>query len=288
MKQQMRPCHHIEITTPKKFVLNGLWWGPKKPKRVVVWVHGLGSNMFSKLGIIEHLANKETAVMTFNNRGHDKVASVRRMNGEYVKAGAAHEVFTDCVDDIQGAINFAKKQGVKDVYLVGHSTGCQKTVYWASKKGRGVRGLVILAPMSDYAAELAAQGKRALQKAAVQARAYIQKGKKSVMLPEDIWRWPWIADAQRFLSLYSGNSVEEIFTYWDASKNPRTLKSVRTPILVMLAQKEEFSDIPAQDIASWFEEYLYTGEVVIVPKVGHSFKGAEKQVAARIHSFIRG
>ncbi len=282
----MRSCFHIEITTPKKILLNGLWFGPKKPKRVIVWVHGLGSSMFSKLGIVDRLVDKNTTVLMFNNRGHDKVTSVRRTNGAYVRAGAVHEVFTDCVDDIQGAINFARKQGVKDVYLVGHSTGCQKAVYWASKKGRGVRGVIILAPMSDYSAELMAQGNKVIQKAAAEARAYMQKGKKHVMLPEDVWRWPWIADAQRFLSLYSGNSAEEVFTYWDASRNPRTVKSVRIPILVMLAEEEEFSDIPAKEIASWFEKHLYTGEVVIIPKVGHGFKGGEKKVAAHIRRFI--
>ena len=302
----MQPCFHIEIVTPKKVVLDGLWYGPysakaskgkpKKPKRVIVWVHGLGSSMFSKLEIADELVDNKTAVLVFNNRGHDKVASVRKTNGAYVRAGAVHEVFTDCVDDIQGAINFAKKQGAKDVYLAGHSTGCQKAVYWASKKGRGVRGVIILGPMSDYSAELMAQGKKAIQNAALHARAYMKKGKKHLMLPEDIWRWPWIADAQRFLSLYSGTGAEEIFTYWDSSKNPRTLKSVRLPILVMIAEKEEFSHIPAKQIAAWFEKHLYAGEVVIVPKVGHSFSsrggsasggnGGEKKVAAHIRSFI--
>lgn len=284
----MRPCFQIEIVTPKKFVLNGLWFGSKKPKRVIVWVHGLGSSMFSKLGIVDQLVDKETAVVMFNNRGHDKIASVRRTNGTYVKAGAVHEVFTDCVDDIQGAINFAKKQGAKSIYLAGHSTGCQKAVYWASKKGRGVKGVVILGPMSDYYAELVAQGKKAIKKGADQARAYAKKGKGGVMLPESVWRWPWIADAQRFLSLYSGNSAEEIFTYWDTSRSPRTLQSVRMPILVMLAEKEEFSDIPARQIAAWFEKHLRKGRAVVVPRVGHSFKGAEKAVAAHIKRFIQG
>src|SRR3989344_3822653 len=128
----MRPCFHIEITPPKKVMLNGLWFGsysakaskgkPKKPKRVIVWVHGLGSSMFSKLGIVDELANSKTAVLMFNNRGHDKVASVRKTNGAHVRAGAVHEVFTDCVDDIQGAINFTKARGIKNTWLAGHST----------------------------------------------------------------------------------------------------------------------------------------------------------------------
>lgn len=282
----MRPSHLVEIVTPKKVVLNGLWFGPKKPKRVIVWVHGLGSSMFSKLAIADELVDKKTAVLMFNNRGHDKVASVRKTNGAYLKAGAVHEVFTDCVDDIQGAVNFAKKQGAKGIWLAGHSTGCQKAVYWASKKGRGVKGVIILGPMSDYSAELRAQGKKAIAKAAAEAHAYIKKGKKHVMLPEDVWHWPWVADAQRFLSLYTGNSAEEIFTYWNAARNPRTLRSIRLPILVMLAEKEEFSHIPAKKLAGWFEKHIRRGRVVVVPRVGHSFKGGEKKVVAHIREFI--
>ena len=30
--------------------------------------------------------------------------------------GEAHEVFTDCVDDIQGAVNLAKQKGAKEIY----------------------------------------------------------------------------------------------------------------------------------------------------------------------------
>lgn len=283
----MRSAQVVEIITPKKFVLNGLWFGPQKPKRVVVWVHGLGSSMFSKLKIVDELVDGKTAVLMFNNRGAYKVASVNRTNGTYIKGGAVHEIFTDCLDDIQGAVNFVRRTGVKNIYLAGHSTGCQKTMYWAAKKGRGIRGIIILAPMSDYSAELMSQGKRVIQKAVAVAREYVKKGKQHVMLPENVWSWPWIADAQRFLSLYTGKSAEEIFTYWDPSANPRTLKSVRIPVLVCLAEKDEFADRPAKKIAAWFDTNIRAPhKVVIVPKVGHGFKGGEKMVAREIHKFI--
>src|SRR3989344_7901479 len=136
-KPMMQPCFHIEITTPKKVVLNGLWFGsysakaskgkPKKPKRVIVWVHGLGSSMFSKLEIADELVDKKTAMLVFNNRGHDKVVSVATTKGKRILAGSAHEKFTDCADDIQGVINFARRRGVNNVFLVGHSRSEEHT-----------------------------------------------------------------------------------------------------------------------------------------------------------------
>ncbi|MCR4325734.1 MAG: alpha/beta fold hydrolase [Patescibacteria group bacterium] len=288
----MTPCHLVQITTPKKYLLNGLWFGPKKPKRVVVWVHGLGSSLFKRQGIIELLVDKETAVLTFNNRGHDNISRISRAGkrkvGGSLRAGAAHEVFTDCVDDIQGAVNFAKKSGVKDIYLAGHSTGCQKSIYWASKnrRRRGVRGIILLGAVSDYAAEMKLQGKRRVARAASAARALVRRGKKDSLLPEGVWHET--LDAQRFLSLYTPDSREEIFTYSQPKKTPLTLRSVNVPILVLWAQKEEFADRPTKTILEWFGQHLKPEDrAVSIPRTGHLFKGGEKTVVREIRKFIR-
>jgi len=96
-----------------------------------------------------------------------------------------------------------------------------------------------------------------------------------------------LADAQRFLSLYVGRGPEEIFTYWDAKKNPKTLKSVKVPLLVLLAEKDEYGDRPAKKIAAWFEEHLRVPHrIVVVPRVPHSFKGGEAKVAVSIKSWM--
>lgn len=282
----MRPCFHIEILTPKKFVLNGLWFGPAKAKRVVIWVHGLGSSMFGRLGVAHHIVDEQTALLVFNNRGHDKVARISQ-GKRSIRGGAAHEVFTDCVDDIQGAINFARRFGVRKIYLAGHSTGCQKSIYWAHKKRRGVRGIVILAPMSDYAAEKHISGEADIRKGLVAARKLVGSRQAHALLGERDWKWSLLADAQRFISLYSGTSAEEIFTYWDAKRNPRTLRSVKIPTLVLLAGKDEYADRPAKEIAAWFDKNISAPHsVAIVPRVEHGFKGGEKQVARAIRKFI--
>ncbi len=285
---ESRPCRVIEVVSPKRVVLNGLWLGAERPKRVIVWVHGLGSSMFSKLRIMEMLVDSHTAVLTFNNRGHDQVARIShqsRSPKRMLKGGAAHEVFTDCIDDIEGAIRFAKRQGVKEIFLVGHSTGCQKSVYWASKKGRGVKGVVLLAPISDYSAEVKLRGTRRVARAARAARALVSRGKKHTFLPDGIWHET--LDAQRFLSLYAGKGPEEIFTYWNPQSVPRTLQSVKTPLLVLLAEHDEYADRPARDIAKWFISYLKKSDrVEIIPQVEHGFMGEEARVAECISRFV--
>jgi alpha-beta hydrolase superfamily lysophospholipase len=289
----MRPAFVLEILTPKKFLLNGLWFGPLKPKKMIIWVHGLSSSAFSRHGLIEKIIDDETAVMTFNNRGHDTVTRISRINarkkGGYdrVLAGAAHEKFTECVDDIQGAVNFAKKHGAKEIYLAGHSTGCQKSVYYATRKGNAsqVDGVILLAPISDYASETHFDKKaKRLKRAERDARALIKKGKDATIVPG------WWLDAQRFLSLYTPDSAEEIFTYIDPKKKPRTYAALTVPTLVFLAEKDEYNDRLATKLAEWFAEHSRADrfELDICKGATHAFKEAEAEVATRIRRWISG
>lgn len=287
----MRPCNVVEIVTPKKFVLRGLWFGPKKPNRAIVWVHGLTGSVFGESGRISRLVNNDTAVFTFNNRGHDSVTRVskllKRGKKKSVLAGAAHESFTDCIDDIEGAINLVKKQKVKHIYLAGHSTGCQKSIYWASKKGRGIRGIILLAPVSDYAGAAKRHGKRKIERAAAFARKLVRQGKPHELLPASVWSEE-LNDAQRFLSLYSSDSVEEIFCYAQPRKDPKTLKKVNIPILALWAGKDEFADRKPQAIKMWFQKHMVdkSFKFTTIPGVSHSFKGGEKLVAGIIRLWI--
>ena len=293
-KAEMRPAHVVEIVTPKKFLLNGLWFGSSKAKRTIVWVHGLGGSIFSKLKIADELVDGSTAVLVFNNRGHDTITKVGTTGKKRIRGGASHEKFTDCADDIQGAINFARRRGIKNIFLVGHSTGCQKSIYWAVKGGKGgngrkgkkgVKGIILLAPVSDWAAEMKLKGNRILARAASAARALIRRGEPHQLLPTEIWDTP--IDAQRFISLYTPNSAEEIFSYAQPRKYPRTLKLVRIPVLVLWAAKDEFADRPAKEIAAWFRQHLQNGEIEIIPRASHGFKGAERNVAREIQRFIK-
>ena len=284
----MKVCHVVEIVTPKRFLLKGLWFGPKKPKRAIVWIHGLSGSVFSNIRYLMKILDGKTAVLTFNNRGHDIVSGVRRANGAFgLFGGEVHEVFTDCLDDIEGAVRFTRRSRAKDIFVGGSSTGSQKTVYWASrtKSLRNIRGLILAVPLSDYASTVHLRGRAKTAHAVKIARMLVRKGKRRQLLPQGLWHQPF--DAQRFVSLYSGEGAEEIFTYWDSKRQPKTLRKITKSVLVLLAGKDEYSDRPAKEIAAWFEKHLRSGKVVIVPHVKHSFRGAEKQVARTIRQWMK-
>ena len=288
----MQSCHIAEIVTPKKFLLNGLWFGPKKPKRVIILTHGLTASAFSRLPLVEKLVDADTAMMTFNGRGHDIVTFVSQVVGKKKKsilAGTAHERFEDCVDDLAGAVAFAKKMGAKDVYLAGHSTGCQKSVYYVSRtKKHGVKGIILLAPLSDYAGVFKRFGKKKIDSLLRYAREQIKKGKGNDLIPSSLWNEEPV-DSYRFLSLYTPDSVEQsIFPYFDEDRSAKIFSSIRVPVLAFFMGEDEYADRPPEQLADWFERHASTSQLqtLIVPGATHSFRGEEAKMARAIKAWI--
>jgi len=242
--------------------------------------------------LVYKLADSKISVLTFNNRGHDKISSLRRVDkkGKTTKilAGAAHEVFTECVDDVQGAVNFCKKQGFKKIILVGHSTGCQKAVYYLvkTKNQKQITKAILLCPISDYA-DAVTFNKKAIKKAEAVARRLINAGKKHQLLPSEVW--PQLHDAQRFLSLFTPDSKEEIFCYATLSRRPTTLQKVAVPILLIFAEKDEYIDRPLSEIVKWFKEKLFNKDVdiKIIKGANHGFSKYERPVINAIERWTR-
>lgn len=281
----------IKITTPKKVLLNGIIFGPEKPKNIFIFIHGLASNLFFNIDLYEKLCNKDTAVLAFNNRGTGIISGVKKMTTknkkgfEYVDAGMAHEIFTDCYDDIEGAVMEAKKTGAKNIYLIGHSTGCQKSVYYLSKnKKHKISGVIILAPMSDFADVHTFTDKKVYNRALNLSTKLIAKGKGHELLPLNIW--PRLVDAQRFVSLFTPDSVEEIFSY-ATNREPKLLKKIKEPILAIMAGEDEHKDRPISEITDWFHRNLATKkyDIKVVEKSMHNFSGYSEELGKIIKTW---
>jgi pimeloyl-ACP methyl ester carboxylesterase len=291
----MKQCKVVCFITPRQYKLNGLWFGPEKAKRGFIFTHGLSGSTFSHHDVLSPLVDSSTMALYYNNRGHDQLVGIKHLNKrikkgyDYKLGGQAHEIFTDCVDDIQGAIDFLRSNGVKDIYLVGHSTGCQKSIYYLSRpsKQKLVKGVVLVCPMSDYSYAVSSEKPEVLKQAVEQAEKLVKSGKPHELLPTELSED--LLDAQRYLSLYTPDSEEEIFTYAQPHKVPTTLQKVKVPILVILAEKDEYGDRPANIIGKWFKEATKAGnlEVGIVRGAVHNLTEQETEVEALIRKWAK-
>lgn len=128
--------------------LAGLLFTPKeKTDKIIINVHGSGGSFYGVLtdSLAPTFASNNIAYLAFNNRGAETVKKFYKGQDQVV-IGNEHEVFNECIFDIESAINFAKGLGYKDITLQGHSLGCNKVVYYAIQKKFG-GGLILLAPV---------------------------------------------------------------------------------------------------------------------------------------------
>lgn len=288
-------CNVISIVTPKRYVLKGLWFGGEKAKKAIVFIHGLTSSAFSHHEYLTSLANDNTAVIFFGNRGGEVIAKFHRIDKRrktgYVSEfiGEAHEIFTDCVDDIQGLVNFLNDKNIKEIFLVGHSTGCQKAIYYLSqpRKQKFIKGAILLCPISDWAYAKKHDKPEMIKKVTEYAQQLVKRHRPHDLLPQDLY--PETMDAQRFLSLYTPESIEnQIFPYFDPKQKPKILRSIKIPLLIVFAEKDEYRDRPTKKLIKWFEKRGRNRKftLVSVSNATHGFTDQEIEVSKHIDSWI--
>ncbi|MCF7794915.1 alpha/beta fold hydrolase [Patescibacteria group bacterium] len=282
---------YITFKSKDRLNYNAIILGDTKAKKAYIFIHGLSGDMFSRYDLNEKLAKKSRMLLSFNNRGQGIINKFKKEDTQSKKGyksklfGSALEKFTDCKYDIQGAVDYLKSIGVKEIYLVGHSTGCQKSVYYLAKTNDSVvKGAVLLAPISDYSAIMSSVHPDMYTKALKEALRMKKNKQADKLLPNDVWFSP--ISAQRFLSLYTLNSTEEIFSY--GSKKPATLlKKVDKKLLVFLAEKDEHNDKDNDVLKSWFEKNIKkTDKVFVIDEANHGFQGQEKSVVDVIHKYF--
>ncbi len=279
----------VDFITPDQLQLRGLWAGNSDASTVYIFIHGLASDVFAGR-MIHGLVSDYVAVFSFSNRGAGVLSRLKKLNPnlpkgyESVSGGMAVEVFEESVQDIEGAIRFAKARGAQRIFLVGHSTGCQKSVYYLAKtKNRqNITGVILLAPLSDYATIALLEDKKQYETALEYAIKEVREGRKDRLIPEDLWPSELIS-AQRFISLYTPESEEEIFTY-SSKKKPDTYRAVSIPVLTVFAGADEYGDRPASELASWFAEHSASAQFksIVVDNSLHNFKGFEKVICSTI------
>jgi dienelactone hydrolase len=282
---------YLKFQTKDKLIYNAILLGNIKSKKAYIFIHGLSGDMFSRFDLNKKLAKKSRMLLCFNNRGQGIINKFRKEDTKSKKGyksellGSAFEKFSDCKYDIQGAVDYLKSQGIKEIYLVGHSTGCQKSVYYLSKTNdKAVKGAVLLAPISDYSSTINSVDKNLYKQALKEALKMKKDNKLNELLPLNTWYAP--ISAQRFLSLYTPESTEEIFTY-GSKKAATLLKKVNKKLLVFLAEADEHNDRDSNDLKGWFEKNTKkTDKVFVIKEANHSFQGQEKKVVDIIHKYF--
>ena len=239
---------------------------------LLVFVHGMGSNFYrSKLkkAFLEVAPRRGMAVLSVNNSGAD--------------GGTFDERFSDCLYDLDAIKAWAARRGFGRVVWVGHSTGCQKSVFWQARRGAAeTAGIVLLAPADDNAILKREWGAQLARKVAW-AKRQVAEGNGGVAVERGYERF----SARRFLSVAEESRAEAgVFRY---AGRLTMFRKVRCPVLAVFGAEEEFAVLPPKEmlekLADVTRSVEYTG--VLVPGTGHSFREAEAEVAEEVCAWVR-
>ncbi|MCL4364848.1 alpha/beta fold hydrolase [Candidatus Marsarchaeota archaeon] len=269
----------VRFSTSDGVRLCGMLFGDVHGKSCIVFVHGMGSSLFTNPSFALASARRNgIAFFSFNNRGHDSVSSLSRISGKRktrIMGGTNFERFEESVYDIRGALDAMGRLGFRNFVLCGHSTGCQKAVYYKYRtEDRRAKALVLLGAADDYEIFRKMLGGD-FGKTLLLCRRMMESGKGNRIASDKIG-----FSAQRLDSVIDMDRVESrIFNYEGPLKE---FGGIRIPVLAVFGSMEEYAAMPVRkylDILRSRTSSVQYSDIVI-GGANHSFDGHLDELAA--------
>ena len=143
----------IDVETERGTLLNGvLFSSEKKADTVVIAITGIHGNFYSN-PFYYNIGDTLTAggidfiyAQTNDAFGQIQTFNVKTQTPELI--GSWNEDFNYVDEDIEGYLNFAHKEGYKNIILAGHSLGANKVIYYLSRHHdkNNVSHFILLSP----------------------------------------------------------------------------------------------------------------------------------------------
>jgi pimeloyl-ACP methyl ester carboxylesterase len=277
--------------------LQGFWSYPpgRVPDVAVIHVHGLAGNFYENR-FIDHVGaavvGRGLGFLTVNTRGRDYLSDfiVEEAGGTmtYAQIGGIHEIFGDCILDIEAWVRFLRSVGSKRMILQGHSHGALKVTYYLHQsRPPGVAGLILLSPSDDFACQRMRLGRR-FDEALDMAKTMAGTGRGRDLMPPGYFHYP--VSASTYLDIFGEDSKVKMFNLARTDTCEfRELNSVPVPILAVVGSVDEaFVDAPADYLelirAEAESSPCFTGRVI--EGAPHNYLGSEADVAAAVQAWL--
>lgn len=271
--------------TEDEIELEGTYFDSKKKDICVLFIHGqaqsiLNNSFAYKLG--KYLSCREISFLYGHNRGHNYINCLHKKDGSLLVEGATFEIFEDSLKDIDVWMKKIKDYGYKKIILMGHSLGCNKALYYLSKKEM-VDGL-ILASAPDMVG-ITKKEKSNFLEILKEAKEAVESGKSRKILSSLIGETDYMS-AGTFISESLENSNIDNFPI---ERNPvvfSQLSKVNIPIL-SIAGSLEYPTYLKQDVlkekAINSEDFTYK----IIDGGNHFYYGKEEELNELIYNWMK-
>lgn len=290
----------VRVFTEDRLELHGLFCPPRiaKVKEIsVLHIHGFTGNFYEGR-FVDHIANRFTengfAFLTVNTRGHDYLSYFLKKTDSgltYVQIGSAHEIFEECIYDIEAWIDFLEAHGYKSVILEGESLGTLKVVFYQHQtQDNRVQGLVLMSPLDHIGLQRFALKDR-YDEAINVAKQMVEMKKAEEFMPMiycPLWQSP--ISAKTYINAFDPSANSGVFNFHDPNARFKELSTIKYPILAVYGTvREAVVDNEVEEALSVIKKRAISArrcDTALIQGAPHNYLCHEKEVAEIIRNWV--
>ena len=277
--------------------LNGiLYKSEQQTKKILISIHGMVTNCLKQRDTIiaEELNNQGIDFFTFNNRGHDIANYVKKENSLKPElGGTAYEEISECYEDILGAVEYVLNNQYEEIYLMGHSLGSTKSVYFYNKLLKENKKIaskikaVLLLSLVDIPFAIQVYLKENFPSMVAYAKNMKQEKMENILMPEESFIHP--ISVKTFLRYAIENKDIDFARYMDKEYDFKELNNIKVPLFMRWGNVNELIIQKADDLCEFMKTKINNKNLDIgyIDGADHSYNGKEEILAKEISQFIK-
>lgn len=279
----------IKFQNTKGYHLDGILYEASKSRTTIIHIHGSYGNFyqafFPKVFSMIYVESGFN-FLAFNLTSHDGFGEgyINENGFEYI--GGALSDYSNCISDIEGAVNFAKSFSDK-IILQGHSLGCDRTVDYLLRSHHEV-DFILLAPCDSYKLQSKWIAPLTVEQQITQLQLlnnqlndfdWLPVSEYGVYSPNEEYILPITRKA--LLSIMTGAP----FKLFNIQKSLEYY--IEQNCFIYIGEKDNLQTENPNTMFNFFNKRIKSVERCLVKNGDHMLKGCEQEVAIRIVKWLK-
>lgn len=268
----------------------------KETKKILISVHGMATNCIKyRDEVIAKEINKlGIDLLVFNNRGHDLINYIKKEEKESEElAGTAFEDVYESYEDILGTIKYVLENNYKEIYIMGHSLGSTKVIYFYNKILENNKNLVeyikgiLLLSLVDIPMSIKIYLKDKYASTVTYAKNMKKEGMENVLMPEYAFIHPM--SVKTFLRYTTQNENIDFARFSDQTYDYKELNNIKIPLFMRWGNNGELIIQEANELCNDLKSKIKNEKLNIgyIDGANHGYNEKEEELAKDICDFIK-